>query len=179
MNDQRRQAVLIGVMLGMLCVTAGWSTLRMLGERRAAVNAAQDLQTCERLVDEIDRLQDRDAVASSQGDTAYQEQQLAERINEAASKATLSGNWQQGIEHRREVRIDDTPYLRKPAVLVTRGLTLHQLALLLHHLTYDSPYTADHLQLRTPPGEQAGGRWDADVTLSYLIYSPQATALAD
>lgn len=171
--------MLIGVMLAMLLIAAGWSTLRMFGLRQDARYAAQDLQQAQRLADEIDRLQNRDAVASASGDTAMQEQRLAERIKEAAEKANLTGQWQQGIEHRREVRIDDSPYMRKPAVLITRGLTLYQLALLLHHLTYDSPYTAEQFQLRTPPGEEAGGRWDADITLTYLIYSPQPSGRDD
>ncbi|MGB0768874.1 MAG: hypothetical protein ACPGYV_14330 [Phycisphaeraceae bacterium] len=50
---------------------------------------------------------------------------------------------------------------------------------MLYHLTEDSPYTAEAIQLRTPPGETAGNRWDADVTLTYLIYSPQSSARAD
>lgn len=175
MNDQRRQSVLIGVMLAMMLVAAGWSTVRMFGYWRDAAYAAEDLQRCEQLADQIKQYQNQDAFASTGDDAALQEQKLAQRVNEAAQKANLTGSWQQGIEHRREVRIDDSPYLRKPAVLITRGLTLSQLALLLHHLTQDSPYTAEQLQLRTPPGEEAGNRWDADVTLTYLIYAPQTT----
>lgn len=173
MNQRRRQMVLVGIMISMIGLVAGWSTLRMLSYRQAAIRTAQDLHECRQLVDSIGVLQDQDAVASSGENIARQEQELAQRINEASSKANLTGAWQQSIEHRREVRIDDSPYMRKPAVLVTRGLTLHQLAILLHHLTYESPYTADQLQIRTPPGEETGSRWDVDVTLSYLIYAPQ------
>lgn len=179
MKNQRRQTVLIGIMLGMMCLVVGWSTLRMLDDRQGAVRASQDLYDCQQLVASIKDLKSQEAVASEGGDTTLQEQELAQRINEAASKANLSGPWQQGIEHRREVRIEDSPYMRKPAVLVTRGLTLHQLAMLLHHLTHDSPYTAEQLQIRTPPGEDTGGQWDVDVTLSYLIYSPQPTRQAN
>lgn len=173
MNEQRRQVILIAVMLGMMLLLAGWSTASMLGHRNDARYAAQDLRRCQQLADQIKQHQSQDAVASTGDDAAMQEQKLAQRISEAAKQANLTGPWQQGIEHRREIRIEDSPYMRKPAVLITRGLTLHQLSLLLHHLTADSPYTAEQLQLRTPPGEETGNRWDADVTLTYLIYSPQ------
>jgi len=174
-NVQRRQTILVAVMLGMMLLAAGWSTARMLGHRQDARYAAEDLQRCQQLADQIKQHQSKDAVASTGDDAALQEQKLAQRVNEAATKANLTGPWQQGIEHRREVRIEDSPYMRKPAVLITRGLTLYQLSMLLHHLTYESPYTAEQLQLRTPPGEETGNRWDADVTLTYLIYSPQTS----
>lgn len=175
MNDLRQQTLMVAIILAMMCLVAGWSTMRMLDQRKDAEGAAEGLQVCQQLADQITKQQGQEELVSSNDDSASQEQMLAQRINEAATEAGLSGPWQQGIEHKREVRIDDTPYMRKPAVLITRGLTLYQLSRLLHNLTHDSPYTAEQLQIRTPPGEEAGNRWDADITLTYLIYAPQPT----
>lgn len=172
MKTQSRQMLLIGLMLAMMLAVSVWAVLHMLGQKRSARYAAEDLARCQLLAAQIESLRGRAALASEQGDSLLQEQTLAEQINAAATRASLAGQWQQGIEHKTAVRIEDTAYLRKPAVLLTRGLTMDQLTQLLHHLTYDSPYTAEQIQLRTPPGEDASDRWDADITLTYLIYSP-------
>lgn len=172
MNASKRTLGLVGLMLALMVVATGWSTLRMLHQRQAARAASDDLERSRELADQISALRARGAFALSQGDSASQ-QQLAEDIQAAALKAGITGHWQQGIEHQRASRVGKTPYLRKPAVLITRGLTLSQLTQLLHHLTYDSAYTAEAIRLHTPSGEDPGDRWDAEVTISHLIYAPE------
>ena len=174
MNPEKRQAVLVAVMLAMMIVGVAWSTLRMLDHRRAAADAAEDTASCVGLADQITQLRGQGAIATASDQADEQQQELAGAVNRAAQQANLDTQWQQGmrIEHKRAVRIDDTPYMRKPALLIMKGLTLEQLTALLHHLTYDSAYTAEQIQLDAPSGEDTGNRWDADVTLTYLIYSP-------
>lgn len=175
MSEQRRLTILVGIMLAMMLAAAGWFTLEMLNHHSAAARAAEDLANCRLLAEQIKSLRNQSAMASDQDEAGVQQDRLVEQINAAADKAGLTGQWQDSIEHRREMRVGDTPYLRKPAVLITRGLTLAKLTALIHHLTYDSPYTAEKILLRTPPGDESGGAWDADITLTYLIYSPQTS----
>lgn len=172
MSDQKRQVVLVGVMLVLLLLAVGWSGKGMLDQRTAAQASAADLARCKQIAANIEALRDQDAVASTDDNTAQLEASLAQQIDAAASRVGLAGDWRRGIDHKLPRRVGDSPYLRKPAVLLTRGLTLTQLTALLHELTDDSPLTVSELRLNTPNGEPAGDRWDADVTLTYLIYAP-------
>ncbi|MFN3166625.1 MAG: hypothetical protein ACE37H_06130 [Phycisphaeraceae bacterium] len=172
---QKRQAALAGLMLVLLALAAGWSTLRMIDRRDAAQAGARELAESKRIARQIEALRERDAVASDDPDSARQEENLAQQIDQAAQAVGLVGDWRRGIDHKPSRRVGDTPYTRKPAVLLTRGLTLDQLGALAHELTYDSPLTVSELRLTTPSGETRGNRWDADVTLTYLIYDPPDT----
>lgn len=171
-SAQKRQAVLVGLMLVLLALAAGWSSLRMAEQRRAAASSARELAESRQIAKRIEALREQDAVASADPDRARQEQNLAQQIDRAGTSAGLVGDWRRGIDHKPARRVGDTPYTRKPAVLLTRGLTLDQLGALMHELTYDSPLTVSELRLSTPSGEPRGKRWDADVTLTYLIYDP-------
>lgn len=175
MTGHRRQNTLVGVMLVMLVLLAGWCTLRMLGQRSDAARAAEDLAAYRAHARNIELLRERDAVISSAEEAGDKEQDLAKRITEAGAKARLGGQWLQDIVHKKPRRVEDSPYLRKPAVVYTQGLTLTQLTALLYQLSYDSTLTATELRLKTPRGDDPADRWDADITLSYLIYSPQPT----
>jgi len=172
----QRQAALVGSMLVLLALAAGWSALRMADQRGVAEAGARSLAESRRVAERIEALRDQDAVASADRDSARQEENLAQRIDQAAQAVGLVGDWRRGIDHKPARRVGDSPYTRKPAVLLTRGLTLDQLGALTHELTYDSPLTVTELRLTTPSGEAQGNRWDADVTLTYLIYDPPTNA---
>lgn len=175
MNQEQKQFSLVALLLAVLLIAAAWSVMGMLDKRESARKSAVELADCQQIVDNIRELREKDSLVQSDGSEDEQERDLAQRVNDAATKVQLVGNWLQGIDHKRPTRVGDTPYMRKPAILLTRGLTLSQLAALVHELTYDSPLTAYDLKLRTPPGASEGNRWDADVTLTYLIYSPPET----
>lgn len=172
MNPHNRPVILVGVLLVLLALAAGWSTLRMLDRAQAARTAAADLAAYKQLASEIERLRDNDDVKQLGGDAAAREQLIADRVTQAGQKLGLRGQWWQDTIHKNAQRVGNTSYVRKPAVLYTSGLTLDQLTALLHELTYDSPLTAQELTLRTPPGEDPGDRWDANITLTYLLYEP-------
>lgn len=178
MTPQKRRAIMMGVMVVMLIIAAAWNINWLVQRRSAAHAAAADLAQCRRIVQDIAALRTQPAVASTD-DTVVQEQALAQRIRDASVQAQLSGPWLQGVDHRPARRVGDTPYLRKPAVIVMRGVSLRQLATLLYHLTDGSELNVSDLRLRTPPGDLVGGTWNAEATLTYLIYSPTASARRD
>lgn len=172
MSEARRQQLLIGVMLVLLLAGVGWCASEMLDRRVAAERAAAGLGEAELIAERVRRLEQQDKVASTAGSAQDQEQDLARRIKAAADRARITGNWQRGIDYKRARRVGDTPYKQKPTVVLTRGLTLEQLSALLYHLTHESPLTVTELTLKTPRGADPGRRWDADFTLTYLIYDP-------
>lgn len=172
MSQQNRPMLLVGFMLLMLFVMAGWSTMRMLDQRDEALVRTTDLAIYLQLASDIEQLRDNEKVKQLGGDSAAREQLIAERVTQAGQKLGLQGNWWEDTIHRSPRRVGNTPYLHKPTVLYTSGLSLMQITSLLYELTYDSPLTAHKLTLRTPLGENPGDRWDANITLTYLLYEP-------
>lgn len=172
MNPPKRQIVLFGVMVAMLAIVVVWCAMNMLGQKGKAQREANSLAQAKQIAERVEVLRQHQAVASPGGDWQQQEQELAQRISDAAAKARINIDWQKRIEYKRARRVADTPYMRKPVVVYTEGLTMDQLVALLHHLTYDSPLIVSELDLKTPRGGNPGNRWDANITLSYLIYEP-------
>lgn len=175
MNESNRPMVLVGVLLVLLLGLTGFSALRFAEARSQAVAASEELARYRSVALQIEALREAGEVATVGGDTAAREQAIAEQIAGAGQRAGLSGEaWFDDLIHKSPRRVGDTPYMRKDAVLYAKELTLVQLAALLHELTYDSPLIAEVIDLRTP-SRTPGDRWDADVTLTYLIYEPATT----
>lgn len=172
MTNRRRPIILFGLMLMLLLVVVFWTAMTMQAERDAAARAAAGLEEARLIASRAASLRTRDLIAQSVSESAVQDQAMAQQIASAAARAGLSGDWQRGIEPERAVRVGDTPYLQKPTVLYAQQLTLDELATLLYELTYDSPLSVSELTLKTPPGADPGRQWNADVTLTYLIYQP-------
>lgn len=176
MNDAQKQLGILGALLALLLIAAGWSALRLDDQRAAADAAAYELAECRLIAQRIEALRDQDAIASADDNSAEQEAALVRQIKDAGSAARLPDGWMQAqnvhIQHKPARRVGDSPYKRKPADLDIPGLSLPELAALLHELTYDTPLTVTDLHLRTPTGLGVSSRWKAVVTVSYLIYDP-------
>jgi hypothetical protein len=69
--------------------------------------------------------------------------------------------------------VGDTPYLQKPTTLELQGVSLTQLASFLYHLTSEPGLVVRDLRIRSPRRDDVGSQWNAEATLTYLIYSPQ------
>lgn len=171
MTPQRRRTVLIGVMMVVLLCGAAWSFSGMMDGRAKARRAAQELAECRGLVCDIELLRDEPVVAAARD---LDEKELGRPVERSAKQAGLPDpeQWLANTEPRKARRVGETPYLRKRVVLDLRGLSLGQLGVFLHHLTEGSELNVQDLHLRTPRGDSEGDTWDADVTLSYLIYAP-------
>lgn len=172
MTASRRQSMLIGVMLLMLAVAAGWSVNRMLTARAEAAAAAADRATARQLAEAIADLRDQPAVAATQ---AMGRHQLLQRITDAAERAGLSSDVVEGTYPQSPRRVGQTPYRRQPTAITLRPLPLHQLTDLLYHLTAESNLTVQDLRLRAPRDAEADENvWEAEANVTYLIYSPPA-----
>lgn len=169
MTDVRRQGMLIGLMLLMLAVGAGWSVNRMLTARAEAGLAAADRAEARRVAEAIVALRDQPAVAATR---AMGERQLIQRIETAAADVGLPADALEGTFPQNARRVGDSPYLRKPTAITLRAVSLEQLTAFLAELTAESNLTVDDLRLRVPHGDNDGELWDAEATITYLIYSP-------
>jgi hypothetical protein len=169
MTAPRRQGILVGLMLAMLAGLAAWNVEWMLGQRSSAQQAANDLAECEHLAAGIKLLRDKPAVASTE---AMGVQELGKRLEAASGKAAIAQSSVRGVSPQNAHRVGDSPYLVKPTALALKGVSLSQVATFLYHLTSDAGLSVRDLRLRAGRADDAGGVWDAEVTLTYLIYSP-------
>lgn len=170
MSPARRERILVVVMLAMLAMAAAWSFTAMLGHRADAERAAGELVACEKLARRMDALRDKPAVASG---TDVGVRELGTRIDVASGKAKLGREALRSVEPRSARPMGETPYLLKPTQLNLEGVTLPQLASFLYHLTSEPGLVVRDLRIRAPRGDAEGNGWNADATLTWLIYSPQ------
>lgn len=168
--------LLAGVAVATLAVATVWSIDGMYRKRDAAQKAAEDLVVCKDLAHAVESLRDEPTVASTE-DMGIQE--LGKRIESASQQAKLNGASLEGVFPQPARRVGDSPYLYKPTTLVLRRVSLPQLATYLFYLTTDSGLNVHDLRLRTPRGEAASDVWDAETTLTYLIYAPPTKTRRD
>jgi hypothetical protein len=172
MIAQKRRAILVGVMLVLLAAAAAWNASWMLAQRDAAQHASDDLAACRELTATILSQRDKPAVAAAE---AMGVQELGKRIEAAFGMAQIASSSLGGVDPQTAHRVGDSPYLRKPTSLSLRGVSPRQVATFLFCLTDESGLSVRDLRLSTPHGGGAGGAWDAEATLTYLIYSPAKT----
>jgi hypothetical protein len=169
MGPLKRKAILVGILGLLLAAAAAWNVHWMLTERQAARRAAEDLAACRDLARTIESLRARPAVASTEGIGV---QELGERIEAALRQAGLEESALVGRFPQAPRRVGDSPYLHKPTALAFRGVTLTRLTTFLYHLADGSGLIVRDLRLRTPPGDAARDVWDAEATVTSLVYAP-------
>jgi hypothetical protein len=156
--------IVVGV-VALLAIAAAWSVNWMGEQRSAAAAALAELGESQRLADQI--------VAAQQRSMGTDEQEtyraLAAQVEAARDQAALVPRVD--IQPGASRRTGNSPYLVQPTALSLSGARLPQLLTFLYHLTHDSDLTVRDLRLRSP---QRGDdqRWNADLTVTYLIYSP-------
>ncbi len=171
MSQEKRQAILIGIMMAMLTIAAVWNVNWMMRQRRSAIYAANNLAACEALRDQIKSLRDKPAVASTE---ALASQELGKRLAAAAERSKLPGGPPKDVFPQSERSVEDSPYLIKPTLLTLRQVPLEKLATFLYYLSEDAGLKVRDLSLRSPRGEKAKDVWNAEATITYLIYKPSA-----
>ena len=86
-------------------------------------------------------------------------------------KASLPPAVLASVKHQPPKPLGDSPYHLRLTTLTFRGITLQQLTSFLYDLTDGTPWTVRDLQLRAAGAKGAENRWDAEATLSFLIYA--------
>ena len=176
MTPRRRQALAIAVMLAILIGGAAWSVDWMLGRRQAALRASGDLAACQELARAIESLRQKPRVAATEAMGAGE---LGQRIQAASRQANMGEAAIEGIYPQPPHRLGESPYVQKPTALALRGVSLPQLAAFLYHLSADGGLSVRDLRLRSPRSDAAQDTWDAEVTVTVLVYAPPAKGRMD
>ena len=169
MKPHVRQLVLTGMMVVLLAGAAAWGVRWTVEQRGRARTAAGDLDRCRELADAIRALRDKPAVASAE---AMGIQELGRRIEAACRQAGFQSAALEGVFPQSARRAGESPYLVKPTALALRGVTLPQVVTFLYHLTNGSGLSVRDVRLQTPRGDAPQSVWDAEATVTYLMYAP-------
>lgn len=168
-----RKQWLVTAMLAMLLVVTWWNVGYMRSQRTAAQRAAADLEYCSALSARITELRKRPSLA---GDVEMGQKDLGDLIDRASQASNLPRQQIVQVDPTRDARrIENSPYLRKPIFMSFDGVDLTQLLPMLYHLTQGSGMTVTDLRLQPPPVDTTGRLWNAQVTLTYLIYVPESS----
>lgn len=168
----RRRAYLAGLLVVVLALLAAWSYDWMNEQKQRAQQASVDLAGSRLLAASIQSLRQQPTIAAAE-DMGIQ--QLGSLIEAALGKSQLKADALEGVIPQSTRRLGNSPYEVKPTSLVLREVTLGQLASFLYHLTQDTGLTVREMRIRAPHGDTSGNTWDAEATLTYLIYSPIPT----
>ena len=101
-------------------------------------------------------------------------QELAKRIEAASKKAGLPLSQLVRITPSRAARLGDSVYMRKPTRIDLRAVGLPELVVFLHALSSGpNAFIVHSLRLSPPHEAEQTELWNAEITLTYLVYSPQ------
>jgi len=166
----RRMVMLLAVLGGFLVALAAWS-YGYLGTRRATAAAARkDLIACRRLAADIARLRRGPTLACDSERVASEVTGLVET---AAREAGVPASSLVRIMPAPAQRVGDTVYKEKPTQVILKRASLKQVVRLLWKLEHgDTPLGVKSLMLRAAQPQDDADLWNADVTLTYLVYEP-------
>lgn len=144
---------------------------RLITAHAAAIQAGNDLAQCQSLATYIEGLKQlpakvglRDMVRS----------ELDHQLEAAAKEAGFTTTNIVSITPSSPRRVGNSVYQEKPTDVVLRELTLQQLLAFLYNVNSKNVgLCVQNIRLTAPRNQNATGHWTAQVTLSYLIYSPK------
>lgn len=177
MTPARRLQFQVLLLLVLLMAATGWAFMRLADRRTAAQDAADQLAEAQQLIAQIEALREKPVLAGVQ---EMPPTDLAQLIEQAAQQARLDTAQIVRIWPEPARRLGETPYRQKPTQLLLRNVSLEQLTRFLLQLV-QGPYQlrVSGLRLSAPrslaaggAGDSGGNRWVAEVTLTYLLYSP-------
>ena len=171
----RRQQLAIITLLGLLAVTAAWSTQRMHERRDAALAAHEALAETRDLVGSIEHLRHQPARAAAQRIAATE---LTRRIEAATAEAGIDASQLDMIAPEPPRRLGDSAYQQRPTQVLLRRVDLASLSRFLTAATRDAEgeLMATSLRLTAPhrgDDDDPDERWRAEITFSDLIYAPR------
>ena len=167
----RRRAIQTAAIAAMLVMAGLWRYQAMLAAQGGAESAQGDLEAARRIVAKIQAFRDRPSEASESEHLATETITLVEKAVKAA-----------GIDIKNLVRISpgsptrvgDSAYKEKPTQVFVRSVPLRQLVALTHSLMQGpQKLRAKAIRLVPPLPDDPGDDWNAELTLTYLIYEPQ------
>ena len=162
-----------GAALILLALLAAWSYCQMTTHRSAAYRSAGELSDCIELAAQI-KASDQEPQRVQAGALAHTD--LTRRIERAAGAANIGSEALTRIDAAPPRRLAKLPYEERPTRVSLDAVSLPQLVEFLYGLSAQThDLWVKDLRLRAPRGEEIGDRWQAETTISYLIYTPPDT----
>jgi hypothetical protein len=154
-----------------MSVAAAMSWGKLDDARRAAIAAAADLDDSARCAQKIQECRGRPVMAA---DHQKLDAEMASTIEKCAGAAGVDKKQIVRITHDPAQRYMDTAYKEKPTQVILRDVSLKQLVIFLHGiLSGELGLQAKTMRLSAPSVDDAGAAWEAELTLTYMIYDPQ------
>lgn len=161
------------VLAALLIIIVFWSWRQMSQAQQAARHSLEDVTHCDSLSHQIRDIQRIDAIAQV---LEVNPTDLSGFIESTSTQAQIKPDQLLRIWPQPSRRIAETQYKLKPIQLLLRDVDLQQLSRCLSELTNiekaPTQLKVTNLRLTAPRDDPAGLRWNADITLAYLIYSP-------
>jgi len=179
MPTRSRSQLLIALCLGLLTALVVWSFQEMRAAQASVGVAQQNLTQCKDVATKIVEVRQRPTKAALEETTTTS---LATLIDEAATSSRIAKSNIIRIEPQPTRRVGETDYKEQATYVELRGVSLQQLVSFMHTLLADqSELDVTSLRITAPRYESdtpaaTVETWLAEVTLTYLIYSPQTGA---
>jgi hypothetical protein len=169
----RRKTVLMGILLALLVLTAGWSLQVMWQARTEADAATKGLKECNRLAARIAVLNQLPTMAS---DRERLGAELNGPLEQAAQAAGIASDRLVRIVPEPAQRIGDSAYKEKPTRVIVKNVGLRPLITMVHRLTQsDGGWSLSTLRLTAPSRDATENLWTAELVFTYLVYEPLPT----
>jgi hypothetical protein len=172
-GDQRHRGLLAVGLLMAFGGLAAWSCLRLQAGYQRAQSARENLSVCEQLAGRIERLRTLPSQASLD---ARSDAELTGLMDTAANQLRLPPRSIQNIDPQPIRRLEKSPYKVQATQVTLQNVTLLQLVSILMNVTRgDSELKVTELRLNAPHGADPNDNvetWDAEATLTQLIFSP-------
>lgn len=141
----------------------------MSSARADAASAREDLDTCYRLAGQIEAQSNRPALATDRDDVSLDANRLIDKAAKAAGIVSLAS-----IDpDTASQRLGESDYKEKPTSVRIENVSLQQLVAMLHGISNaDKGLLPKSIRLAAPREDIAGNGWTAELSLTYLIYSP-------
>jgi hypothetical protein len=168
---QRTQLLALLLIPSAIAAASGWSSLNT--NRANALDRQKDLAICNT---ELATINVKAATSAGQNTATTDDLAINRRLRGAAIAAHLSDQLS-SVDPGAAVRLPDSDYLQTPIYLRLNAVTLRELVSFLYELSStDNALRTSDIELSPPlasppAGAEAGDRWTADITLSYLAYA--------
>ncbi len=166
---KRSSAWMVAGLFGLLIAALVYSGLKYREAEAHAQRAADQARQVQSIAQEIVQLTDRPAVAMTQTEEV---RQLSGLIESSAIACGIEKQHIDSIDAQDARRIGKTPYYRLPTRVSLVDVELQELVALLTKMAEGDHIRIDDCRIAAPHAEVVGRTWNAEFTLSYLIYDP-------
>ena len=167
-SSRRTSLLMLLVVISVICCAI--ASRYMAGKRAAALSLGNDLAVSQQYLADLTALRDSPRrVATAPPNRA----ELNQKLRSAADSAG-AGDKLTSVEPAQPLPVQGSDYAELPVLLRFDPMPLRDLAAFLGDLSLNDPGSRpSSIRLSTPPAGAPANTWAAEITLSYLIYSPR------